>query len=201
MFTSRAEYRLLLREDNADQRLSEIGHEMGLVAEEQWRACNQKQEAVARESQRLHDTWIHPGKVSQLEVDTVLDGVLSKEARLEDLLRRPDMNYQKLVQLETAQPGVDDPTIAAQVEIEVKYAGYIARQQEDIARASKNESTLIPLDLDYQEVSGLSNEVAQKFTDHRPGTIGQASRIPGVTPAAISIMLIHLKKQRHKACA
>lgn len=201
MFTSRAEYRLLLREDNADQRLTEIGHQMGLVAEDHWRACNEKREAVELEKQRLHDIWVHPGKVSQQEVDTLLDGALSKEARLEDLLRRPDMNYEKLLQIKAAQPGVTDPTISSQVEIEVKYAGYITRQQEDIARASRNESMAIPLDINYENVSGLSNEVTQKFADHRPGTIGQASRIPGVTPAAISIMLIHLKKNQRKACA
>ncbi len=200
MFTSRAEHRLLLREDNADARLTEIGYELGLVDESQWRAFNEKREAVERELQRLRDTWIHPHKLPRSEIDDLLEGNLSKEARLEDLLRRPNMTYRKLMKMQAAGPGVEDDVIAEQVETQVKYAGYIARQQQEIQRAEKNESARIPADLDYDQVSGLSNEIVQKFKQHRPATLGQASRIPGVTPAAISLMLIHLKKQQRQSC-
>ena len=199
MFTSRAEHRLLLREDNADARLTDIGHRLGLVGEPQWRAWNEKREAVEQELQRLRDTWIHPARLDREQIDDLLDGAMSKEARLEDLLRRPNMTYDKLMQLEGAGPGVAQGEVAEQVEVRVKYAGYIARQQDEIARAKQHESAEIPEDIDYQSISGLSNEIVQKFEQHRPATLGQASRIPGVTPAAISLMLIHLKKRQRQA--
>ncbi len=199
MFTSRAEHRLLLREDNADARLTETGHRLGLVGEAQWRAYNEKREAVERELQRLRDTWLHPRKLPEAQIETLLDGNMSKEARLEDLLRRPGMTYARLMQLDGAGPGVSSDIVAEQVEVRIKYAGYIARQQEDIARAEKHESAPIPEDIDYDAVSGLSHEIIQKFKHHRPATLGQASRIPGVTPAAISLMLIHLKKRQRQA--
>ncbi|QLS67618.1 tRNA uridine-5-carboxymethylaminomethyl(34) synthesis enzyme MnmG [Citrobacter sp. RHBSTW-00881] len=195
MFTSRAEYRLMLREDNADLRLTEIGRELGLVDDERWARFNEKLERIEQERQRLKSTWVNPLAESAAEVNAHLATPLSREASGEDLLRRPDMTYAQLTSLSAFAPALDDAQAAEQVEIQVKYEGYIARQQEEIERQQRNENTLLPATLDYRQVSGLSNEVIAKLNDHKPVSIGQASRISGVTPAAISILLILLKKQ------
>ncbi|RPD97550.1 tRNA uridine-5-carboxymethylaminomethyl(34) synthesis enzyme MnmG [Candidatus Pantoea deserta] len=195
MFTSRAEYRLMLREDNADLRLTETGRELGLVDDARWARFNQKLEAIEQERQRLRDLWIHPKSENVGEVNALLNSALTKEASGEDLLRRPELTYAQLTTLPSFGPALDDAQAAEQVEIQVKYEGYIARQQEEIDRQQRNENTLLPADLDYQQVSGLSNEVIAKLNDHKPSSIGQASRISGITPAAISILLIYLKKQ------
>lgn len=195
MFTSRAEYRLMLREDNADLRLTEQGRELGLVDDERWARFNQKLESIELERQRLKTSWVNPQAASVEEVNAHLTAPLSREASGEDLLRRPEMTYQQLVQLSAFAPGLQDPQAAEQVEIQVKYEGYIARQQDEIERHQRNENTLLPATLDYRQVIGLSNEVIAKLNDHRPSSIGQASRISGVTPAAISILLVWLKKQ------
>lgn len=198
MFTSRAEHRLILREDNADLRLTEIGRKLGLVADQHWQAFEQKRAAVETELQRLRDTWIHPRNVSAEEVDRVIDGNLTREYRLEDILRRPDMTYKALMSLDAAGPGVQDAVVAEQVQVQVKYAGYISRQKQEIERTRQQDTLVLPEDLDYAKVSGLSNEVSEKLSRHRPATLGQAGRIPGVTPAAISLLLIHIKKQHLK---
>ncbi|MEB8195575.1 tRNA uridine 5-carboxymethylaminomethyl modification protein GidA [Raoultella terrigena] len=195
MFTSRAEYRLMLREDNADLRLTEQGRELGLVDDERWARFNQKLESIELERQRLKTSWVNPQAASVEEVNPHLTAPLSREASGEDLLRRPEMTYQQLVQLSPFAPGLQDPQAAEQVEIQVKYEGYIARQQDEIERHQRNENTLLPATLDYRQVIGLSNEVIAKLNDHKPSSIGQASRISGVTPAAISILLVWLKKQ------
>ncbi|CAG9406270.1 tRNA uridine-5-carboxymethylaminomethyl(34) synthesis enzyme MnmG [Providencia alcalifaciens] len=195
MFTSRAEYRLMLREDNADLRLTEKGRELGLVDDIRWEHFNRKVEMIEKERQRLKDIWVHPKSDNHEEIDQILTVPLSKEANGEDLLRRPEMTYQMLTSLNLFAPGVEDPQAADQVEIQVKYEGYIARQQEEIERQLRNENTLLPVDLDYKQVKGLSNEVIAKLNDHKPTSIGQASRISGITPAAISILLVWLKKQ------
>ncbi|SFN54498.1 tRNA uridine 5-carboxymethylaminomethyl modification enzyme [Izhakiella capsodis] len=195
MFTSRAEYRLLLREDNADLRLTATGRELGLVDDLRWARYNQKLEQIERERQRLRDIWLHPKSSNVDEVNALLSAPLTKEANGEDLLRRPEMTYQQLMTLSSFGRALTDEQAAEQVEIQVKYEGYIARQQEEISRQLRNESTLLPDDIDYLQVSGLSNEVKAKLNDHKPVSIGQASRISGITPAAISILLIWLKKQ------
>ena len=195
MFTSRAEYRLMLREDNADLRLTEIGRELGLVDDERWARFNEKLERIEQERQRLKSTWVNPLAESAAEVNAHLATPLSREASGEDLLRRPDMTYAQLTSLSAFAPALNDAQAAEQVEIQVKYEGYIARQQEEIERQQRNENTLLPATLDYRQVSGLSNEVIAKLNDHKPVSIGQASRISGVTPAAISILLVWLKKQ------
>ena len=195
MFTSRAEYRLMLREDNADLRLTEIGRELVLVDDERWARFNEKLERIEQERQRLKSTWVNPLAESAAEVNAHLATPLSREASGEDLLRRPDMTYAQLTSLSAFAPALDDAQAAEQVEIQVKYEGYIARQQEEIERQQRNENTLLPATLDYRQVSGLSNEVIAKLNDHKPVSIGQASRISGVTPAAISILLVWLKKQ------
>ncbi|MGK7287727.1 tRNA uridine-5-carboxymethylaminomethyl(34) synthesis enzyme MnmG [Buttiauxella agrestis] len=195
MFTSRAEYRLMLREDNADLRLTAAGREMGLVDDARWARFNEKLESIELERQRLKDIWLHPHSESVEEVNAKLSAPLSREANGEDLLRRPEMTYAEMMQLSVFAPGLEDPQSAEQVEIQVKYEGYIARQQEEIEKQQRNENTLLPATLDYHQVSGLSNEVIAKLNNHKPVSIGQASRISGVTPAAISILLVWLKKQ------
>ena len=195
MFTSRAEYRLMLREDNADLRLTEQGRELGLVDDERWARYNEKLESIERERQRLKSTWVNPQAESANEVNAHLTAPLSREASGEDLLRRPEMTYEQLVQLSPFTPGLEDRQAAEQVEIQVKYEGYIARQQDEIEKQQRNENTLLPATLDYRQVTGLSNEVIAKLNDHKPSSIGQASRISGITPAAISILLVWLKKQ------
>lgn len=195
MFTSRAEYRLMLREDNADLRLTEKGRELGLVDDVRWARYSEKLERIERERQRLRDIWMHPHAENVEQVNALLKAPLSREANGEELLRRPEMDYAQLTATEAFAPPLDDVQAAEQVEIQVKYEGYIARQQEEIEKQQRNESTVLPLDLDYRQVSGLSNEVIAKLNDHKPNSIGQASRISGITPAAISILLIWLKKQ------
>lgn len=195
MFTSRAEYRLMLREDNADLRLTEKGRELGLVDDVRWARYSEKLERIERERQRLRDIWMHPHAENVEQVNALLKAPLSREANGEELLRRPEMDYAQLTGIEAFAPPLDDVQAAEQVEIQVKYEGYIARQQEEIEKQQRNENTVLPLDLDYRQVSGLSNEVIAKLNDHKPNSIGQASRISGITPAAISILLIWLKKQ------
>ncbi|NJD85517.1 tRNA uridine-5-carboxymethylaminomethyl(34) synthesis enzyme MnmG [Candidatus Erwinia dacicola] len=195
MFTSRAEYRLILREDNADLRLTAAGRELGLVDDARWARFNEKLESIELERQRLRDIWVHPKSENVSEVNTLLSAPLTKEASGEDLLRRPEMTYHQLMTLITFSPSLSDPQAAEQVEIQVKYEGYITRQQEEIDHQLRNENAVLPVDLNYQQVSGLSNEVIAKLNDHKPASIGQASRISGITPAAISILLIYLKKQ------
>lgn len=195
MFTSRAEYRLLLREDNADIRLTEKGRELGLVDDARWMAFNEKMQAIEVESQRLKNTWIHKEHEQIDAVNDLLKSSLSREASLEDLIRRPEVNYKTLNQIPGLGSEVENQQALEQVEIQIKYAGYIARQQEEINKQLRHEETLLPADYDYSIVSGLSNEVVSKLTDARPQTIGQASRISGITPAAISLLLVYLKKQ------
>ncbi|UAL43712.1 tRNA uridine-5-carboxymethylaminomethyl(34) synthesis enzyme MnmG [Shewanella inventionis] len=195
MFTSRAEYRLLLREDNADLRLTEKGRELGLVDDNRWELFSKKKESIELELQRLRSQWVHPNSPLLDVLNPQLNTPISREASFEDLLRRPEMDYSKLMKLEGFGPGLDDPQAAEQVQIQVKYSGYIQRQQDEIDKAIRHESSLLPLDLDYQEVPGLSNEVIAKLNNHKPETVGQASRISGITPAAISILLVHLKKR------
>ncbi|HHP5407004.1 TPA: tRNA uridine-5-carboxymethylaminomethyl(34) synthesis enzyme MnmG [Aeromonas veronii] len=194
MFTSRAEYRLLLREDNADIRLTAIGRELGLVDDERWSKFNAKMEQVELERQRMRSTWIHPQHPSLEAVNALVNTPLTREQSLEELLRRPEVTYYALMAIEGVGPSVTDPAAAEQVEIQIKYAGYIERQHDEVEKQLRNENTLLPLDLDYREVNGLSNEVKAKLNDAKPQTIGQASRISGITPAAISILLVHLKK-------
>ena len=197
MFTSRAEYRLLLREDNADMRLTAAGRDIGLVDDERWQAFNAKMEAVEQEQQRLRGQWIHPEHAAVAELNTLLKNPVSREHSLEELIRRPEMTYSSLMSIESLGPGLADPIAAEQVEIQIKYAGYIARQLDEIAKTQRHENTLLPADFDYSKISGLSNEVVAKLTDARPETIGKAARISGITPAAISLLLVYLKKTRH----
>ena len=195
MFTSRAEYRLLLREDNADLRLTETGRKLGIVEDERWDAFNKKRDAIAAEQQRLNRTFLRPEKIDEERVKSVLGASLSREARLSELLKRPNVSYHDLVRLTCEDQYDVDPIVAEQIEIQAKYQGYISRQQEEIDRQRRNETLKLPESLDYSQVSGLSNEVRQKLQSHKPVTVGQASRISGVTPAAISLLLIHLKKR------
>lgn len=195
MFTSRAEHRLLLREDNADLRLTEQGRAFGLVDDERWAAFCIKREAIEREQQRLRTTVLQPSHLSAEEAQRVFGDALARDYKLYDLLRRPNVSYANLTSLESVGTTVTDPAVAEQVEIQCKYAGYIERQQDEIDKQRRHEETRLPVDFDYNKVSGLSNEVRQKLIAQRPTSLGQASRIPGVTPAAISLLLVHLKKQ------
>ncbi|WP_023638073.1 tRNA uridine-5-carboxymethylaminomethyl(34) synthesis enzyme MnmG [Dickeya solani] len=194
MFTSRAEYRLMLREDNADLRLTAMGRELGMVDDERWARFNEKLENIEKERQRLRDVLVHPQTEGVEQINSLLKSPLSREANGEELLRRPEMDYAQLTGLAMFAPALSDAEAAEQVEIQVKYEGYIARQQDEIEKQLRNENTLLPADLDYRQVTGLSNEVIAKLNDHKPGSIGQASRISGVTPAAISILLVWLEK-------
>ena len=195
MFTSRAEYRLLLREDNADIRLTAKGRELGLVDDARWAAFNEKMEIIEKETQRLKETWIHKDHVAVDQVNALLKTPLTREASLEDLIRRPEIRYTDLMAIDGLGSEFDNQAALEQVEIHTKYAGYIARQQDEINKQLRHEQTVLPKDFDYSTVSGLSNEVIAKLTDSRPDTIGQASRISGITPAAISLLLVYLKKQ------
>jgi len=195
MFTSRAEYRLLLREDNADLRLTEQGRRLGLVDDERWTAFEAKREAIETEQQRLNDIWVRPGQLSDEETQRVFGGPLTKEQRLIDLLRRPEASYDSIMSLSCAEPVQVDASVAEQVEIQAKYAGYIERQREEIERHRRHEETVLPDGFQFDQVRGLSAEVQQKLAAQRPATIGQAGRIPGITPAAISLLLVHLKKR------
>jgi tRNA uridine 5-carboxymethylaminomethyl modification enzyme len=195
MFTSRAEHRLLLREDNADLRLTDIGRRLRLVNDERWRAFETKRETIERESQRLRELWIRPSQISEADTQRVLHIPLAREICAAELLRRPEVNYAELMSLPGCGPGVDDAQVAEQVEIQVKYAGYIERQRRDIERQRRHEELMLPADFDYSEVHGLSREVREKLNRCRPRTLGQAGRLPGLTPAAISLLLVHLKRR------
>lgn len=192
MFTSRAEYRLILREDNADLRLTEEGRKLGLVGEERWKAFCEKREAIERETQRLRSTWVQPGTEGGDAVNQIVSNPISREYSLMDILKRPEVNYSQIANVKGE--GVSNETVAEQVEIAAKYEGYILRQQEEIDQLRRYENTALPVDLDYSKIGGLSNEIIQKLSKTRPETLGVASRISGVTPAAISQLLIHLKK-------
>ncbi|MBV1950832.1 MAG: tRNA uridine-5-carboxymethylaminomethyl(34) synthesis enzyme MnmG [Cycloclasticus sp.] len=196
MFTSRAEYRLLLREDNADLRLTECGYNMGLVTDEQWVCFTQKRDAIEVEQGRLKSTWIRPKTVAGDEINVFLKKPLSKESSLLDLLRRPEVTYDNIAKLSGMESSVSNSVVCEQVEIQTKYAGYIERQQTEITRAQRYEKQSLAAIINYQEVSGLSSEVVEKLSRHLPETLGQARRIQGVTPAAISLLLVHLKKKR-----
>ncbi|MDD7426048.1 MAG: tRNA uridine-5-carboxymethylaminomethyl(34) synthesis enzyme MnmG [[Actinobacillus] rossii] len=195
VFTSRAEYRLLLREDNADIRLTPIAHELGLIDEARWARFNEKMENIEKERERLKQIWIHPQSEHLTVINTLVSTPLIREASGEDLLRRPEVTYEKLTQTAVFAPALEDKQAAEQVEIAIKYQGYIEHQQDEIEKQKRHENTAIPERFDYSLVSGLSNEVRSKLEQHRPVSIGQASRISGITPAAISILLVNLKKQ------
>jgi tRNA uridine 5-carboxymethylaminomethyl modification enzyme len=199
MFTSRAEYRLMLREDNADLRLTEAGRMLGVVDDARWQRFAEKREAIAREQERLKSVWVNPKLLPQGDAERVLGKGIEREYSLLDLLRRPDVSYRDLMTLPGAGDGVGDLIVAEQVEIQAKYQGYIARQQEEVTRHQYYEAMVLPLGLDYREVHGLSIEVQQKLNQHKPETLGQAGRISGVTPAAISVLLVHLKRSQ-SAC-
>jgi tRNA uridine 5-carboxymethylaminomethyl modification enzyme len=194
MFTSRAEYRLQLREDNADLRLTQTGRELGVVDDPRWDAFCRKRDAVAAEIERLKSTWVNPRLVDQANAMRVLGQGLDRDYALVDLLRRPGVGYARLMTLPGAGPSVADADVAAQVEVATKYAGYIERQNEEISRHAGQEGLRLPDGVDYRTVRGLSVEVQQKLNQHRPETIGQAARLPGMTPAAISLLLVHLKR-------
>jgi tRNA uridine 5-carboxymethylaminomethyl modification enzyme len=194
MFTSRAEYRLSLREDNADLRLTEIGRRLGCVDDFRWSAFARKRDAIDAELQRLRSTWVNPRVLDAAKATALLGAPLERDYSLADLVKRPDVRYAAVV--EATGPGADDPAVAEQVEIQLKYSGYIARQQAEVERQSHQEHQSIPEDLDYAEVRGLSFEARQRLAQHRPQTVGHASRIQGITPAAISLLLVHLKRRR-----
>lgn len=192
MFTSRAEYRLLLREDNADIRLTAKGRELGLVDDNRWQAFCEKQEGIELETQRLKNTWVQPNSDMAEKLFKHIDHRISHEYSLFDLLKRPELNHQIIGDLLPDQK--PDSKIAQQVEIDAKYSGYISRQQDEIDRLQRHENTAIPDGFDYSNIKGLSNEVKQKLSDALPKTLARAARVPGVTPAAISLLLVQLKK-------
>ncbi len=194
MFTSRAEYRLLLREDNADARLTEKGRELGIVDDVRWKAFSEKQEAIEIEQQRLKNKWVNPKSANAEQINALLKNPMQRESTLEAMIRRPEVSYNSLMSVEGLGPAIENVQAAEQVEINIKYQGYIDRQLDEIEKLKRNEDTLLPNDLDYADIKGLSNEVVAKLNDIKPESIGQASRISGITPAAISILLIYLKK-------
>src|SRR5712664_4201091 len=194
MFTSRAEYRLMLREDNADLRLTETGRKLGIVDDIRWDAFNRKRDAIGREQERLKSTWVSPKSLPAELARRVLGKPIEREYSLMDLLKRPGVGYASLAELSERGAFVGDAAVASQVEIQAKYQGYVERQHEEIARQGRCETMALDRDLDYRSVRGLSIEVQQKLNQHRPETIGQASRISGITPAAISLLLVHLKR-------
>jgi tRNA uridine 5-carboxymethylaminomethyl modification enzyme len=195
MFTSRAEYRLMLREDNADLRLTESGRRLGVVGDARWDAFNRKRDAIGRELERLKSTWVNPRTLNADVAERVLGAPVEREYTLMDLLKRPQVSYASLGELSGGAGPVVEAAVAAQVEIQAKYQGYVARQREEIERHERYETMALPRDLDYREVRGLSIEVQQKLNQHRPETIGGASRMSGITPAAISLLLVHLKRR------
>jgi tRNA uridine 5-carboxymethylaminomethyl modification enzyme len=204
MFTSRAEYRLTLREDNADARLTPAGRELGLVDDERWALYERKRDAIARERARLEAAWVRPGTDEGRRAEDTF-GTLAREQRAFDLLRRPQVSHDALCAI--VGDGDSDwraderlaEQVALAVDVEAKYSGYIERQHDEIERQRRHEDTRLPDDLDYSQVRGLSNEVRQRLVEHRPATLGLASRIPGVTPAAVSLLLIHLKRRERGA--
>ncbi len=195
MFTSRAEYRLQLREDNADMRLTEIGRKLGLVDDVRWEAFSRKQEAIAREQERLKKTYVHPSKLTAETMQCIFGKALEHEYSLFELLRRPEVSYEQVLSLGELGLGEVEPAVREQVEIAAKYQGYIDRQVEEVARSRGQENTKLPADLDYREIHGLPIEAQQKLNAHKPETIGQASRISGITPAAISLLLVYIKRK------
>jgi len=204
MFTSRAEFRLQLREDNADMRLTEIGRKLGLVDDARWDAFSRKRDSVSRETERLKSIWVNPRNLPAAESERVLGKAIEREYNLADLLRRPGVSYSDLMSLDGGRFAVQDGeglggVEVEQLEIAAKYAGYINRQQDEVGRAAHFEKLKLPEDLDYSQVSALSFEVRQKLAKHRPETLGQASRISGVTPAAVSLLMIHLRKGGYRA--
>ncbi len=201
MFTSRAEHRLLLREDNADLRLTEIGRRLGVVGDRRWEAYGRKRDAVEAERHRLRTTWVRPGQIADAEYERVLGQALTRETTLLDLLRRPEVSYRALMSLPGVGSPSGDPRVGTQLEIEARYAGYIERQQREIQRQRRHEDTLLPMDMDYASVRGLSTEACEKLSAYRPTTVGQAARISGVTPAAISLLLVHLKRHAISSAA
>ena len=194
MFTSRAEYRLQLREDNADLRLTEIGRSLSLIGETQWQCFNDKRDAMTREQTRLEKTFIQAGSAEAKALETVLAKPLSREYSIAELLKRPELDYGVIERVAPADSAVPE-AVAEQVTIQLKYAGYIDRQQQDIDRVQRHEAMSIPADLDFMSVDGLSNEIRQKLSESRPSNLARASRIPGMTPAALSLLLVHLKKR------
>ncbi len=196
MFTSRAEYRLLLREDNADERLTEKGRELGLVGDERWRHFSDKREAIAIENKRMASTWVQPGSREAIALEVFIEKPLTHEYNLAELIKRPELDYQKIASICNGRDiPVVDLQVAQQIEIHAKYSGYIERQRDDIERLRRHENTVIPEDFDYSDVKGLSNEVKQKLNEARPTTLARAARTQGVTPAAVSLLLIYLKKR------
>ena len=198
MFTSRAEYRLLLREDNADSRLTEKGRELGLVDDVRWKTFNEKQETIEKEMQRLKTHWVNPNSVNIEQINALLKNPMQRESSLEAMIRRPEVSYKGLMSVDGLGPIVENSQAAEQIEIKIKYQGYIDRQLDEIEKLKRNENTLLSSDINYTDVKGLSNEVIGKLNETKPENIGQASRISGVTPAAISILLIYLKKNKLK---
>jgi tRNA uridine 5-carboxymethylaminomethyl modification enzyme len=194
MFTSRAEYRLSLREDNADLRLTEAGRRLGLVDDRRWAAFARKRDAIARELERIRSSWVNPRLAGRAELESLLGQPLDRDCTVQELLRRPGITYASLTSVPGLGPAVDDVRVAEQVEIHTKYQGYIDKQQEEIARQREFETMRLPQNLDYSTVRGLSMEVQQKLNRHRPETLGQAARISGVTPAAVSLLIVHLKR-------
>ncbi len=194
MFTSRAEYRLSLREDNADMRLTEIGRALGLVDDARWEAFNRKRDAIAREAERLKTTWVRPEVLPAAEAEAVLGKAIEREYNLYELLRRPEVAYASLLQLPGGAPGVDDAQVIEQLEIQAKYQGYIERQQDEVEKHREQEELRLPQDFDYMQLAGLSIEVRQRLNKHRPETLGQASRLQGITPAAISVLMVYARR-------
>jgi tRNA uridine 5-carboxymethylaminomethyl modification enzyme len=200
MFTSRAEYRLILREDNADLRLTEIGRKLGVVGDERWSNFDEKREAIDVEMARMKSTWIQPNSAEAGALESKLTTPLAREYNLADLVKRPEMTYADLAEVKPSETEVA-PDVAEQVEIQIKYSGYIDRQRDEIEQLRKHENTELPEDFDYAQVGGLSNELKFKLEAVRPVSIAQANRIQGMTPAAISLLLIHLKKRQLQAKA
>ena len=194
MFTSRAEFRLQLREDNADMRLTETGHQLGLVDETRWQAFVAKRAAIEAEKTRLQRIWVPSGNLHKLQTAQTFEQQHDRAYSLYELLRRPGIGYTELMALSAAERPVVSDQVVQQVEIDVKYEGYIERQKQEVQRHIQQETMVLPKNLDYSAVRGLSNEVKQKLNQHQPETIGQAARISGVTPAAISLLLVHLKR-------
>ena len=199
MFTSRAEYRLLLREDNADIRLTSLGRDMGLVDNHRWDVFCRKQDSISTELQRIKNTWVQPGTDRADAMNSLLEKPVSREYSLADLLSRPDVRY---LQMAAALKGTSgelqeiDPLVSEQIEIQLKYQGYINRKEEDIQKLKRQENTALPEDFEYQHIDGLSNELKQKLMKARPASLAKAARIPGITPAAVSLLLIYLKKHQ-----
>ncbi len=201
MFTSRAEYRLQLREDNADLRLTATGRTLSLIGDERWASFCAKRDLLEAERERLQNIWVRPQALAPGEARRILGQELTREQRLADLLRRPETDYSSLVRLSGAGECVKDPAVIEQLEIEARYAGYIDRQRDEIERQRRHEDTMIPKDMDYLSVRGLSHEVCQILTEHQPLTLGHAGRLSGMTPAAVSLLLVHLKRRQLRSAA